>query len=79
MSCIKPYGTRCAYSASKPRVRRPAKRLPRRRNDVREQLLGVGGGLGVGVREPPTRVQQLTQHGWYVLVALARLLIERSR
>ena len=45
---------------------------------MREQLLGVGGGLGVGVREPPTRVQQLTQHGWHVLVALARLLIERS-
>ena len=46
---------------------------------MREQLLGVGGGLGVGVRESSTRVQQLTQHGRHVLVALARLLIERSR
>ena len=69
------YGARS--SESKPRVRRPAKRLPRGRGDVREQLLGVGGGLGggVGVREPPARVQQLAQHGRHVLDAIARLPI----
>ena len=44
---------------------------------MREQLLGVGGGLGggVGVREPPARVQQLAQHGRHVLDAIARLPI----
>ena len=44
---------------------------------MREQLLGVGGGLGggVGVREPPACVQQLAQHGRHVLDAIARLPI----
>ena len=44
---------------------------------MREQLLGVGGGLGggVGVREPPARVQQLAQHGRHVLDAIAHLPI----
>ena len=69
------YGARS--SESKPRVRRPAKRLARGRGDVREQLLGVGGGLGggVGVREPPARVQQLAQHGRHALDATARLAV----
>ena len=58
--------------ASKPRVRRPAERLARGRGDVREQLLGVGAGLGVGVCEPPARAEQLAQHGRHVPVALTR-------
>ena len=65
---------------SKPRVRRPAEWL---RGDVREQprlpLFGVEGGRCVGVPEPPTRAQQLTQHRRHIFVALARLLIENSR
>ena len=39
---------------------------------MREQLLGVGAGLGVGVCEPPARAEQLAQHGRHVPVALTR-------